>query len=381
MRGCTRPCLVHLAGLRPDKQMDHRPHLDRVVLAMRDTHRDEASGPVPQSIGGASAFELLAATLQEAGFTFSHYEGGGAPDGRAVVLWDIGSFARPPRVPTDSVLIAWTLESPLVAHRAFGRLASIARESRALLTFPGAEPLVEQRGRFVPIFYPNRWRERSATLDWGSRDLLVMVNSNKRAHPGVEMMTWGNPYRATRIAAAATLARVRRLRGELSLLDLYEARLDALEHFSKVPGFSLYGVGWDRPPVGRPSLRIGDVYAGPAGSKAEALNASKFCLCYENTSFPGYITEKIFDCFFAGTIPVYLGAPDVTEHIPSDTFVDARTFRSMDELGKRLLSMSEDEGRIHLAAAARFVDSDRFKRFSDEAFVNAFVTLIHELAS
>ena len=30
----------------------------------------------------------------------------------------------------------------------------------------------------------------------------------------------------------------------------------------------------------------------------------------------GYISEKIFDCFYSGTIPIYLGAKDVKTIFP-----------------------------------------------------------------
>ena len=48
-----------------------------------------------------------------------------------------------------------------------------------------------------------------------------------------------------------------------------------------------------------------------------------FAICYENArDIPGYITEKIFDCFFAGCVPIYWGgAPNVTDHIPANTFI------------------------------------------------------------
>jgi hypothetical protein len=40
-------------------------------------------------------------------------------------------------------------------------------------------------------------------------------------------------------------------------------------------------------------------------SKKNTLEKYKFSICYENArDIPGYITEKIFDCFFAGCVPI-----------------------------------------------------------------------------
>lgn len=38
-----------------------------------------------------------------------------------------------------------------------------------------------------------------------------------------------------------------------------------------------------------------------------------FSVAVENDQHPGYFTEKIMNCFALGTIPVYLGDPDITD--------------------------------------------------------------------
>lgn len=50
----------------------------------------------------------------------------------------------------------------------------------------------------------------------------------------------------------------------------------------------------------------------------------KFIICIENSYQNGYITEKIFNCFFSQTVPLYLGAFDVSRFICPESFVDLR---------------------------------------------------------
>ncbi len=88
----------------------------------------------------------------------------------------------------------------------------------------------------------------------------------------------------------------------------------------------------------------GMIAQGP-GPKLDVLSRYKFCLGFENTSFPGYITEKIFDCFLAGTIPIYMGAPDILDYIPRSCFVDLRRFNNYDELGEYLNAFSASESK------------------------------------
>jgi hypothetical protein len=48
-------------------------------------------------------------------------------------------------------------------------------------------------------------------------------------------------------------------------------------------------------------------------NKEEALNDYMFSVTIENAQYAGYFTEKILDCFATGTIPIYLGDPNIGE--------------------------------------------------------------------
>jgi len=43
----------------------------------------------------------------------------------------------------------------------------------------------------------------------------------------------------------------------------------------------------------------------------------------------GYITEKIFDSFFTSYVLIYLGAKNITEHVPSNCFIDQRELMAL----------------------------------------------------
>lgn len=52
------------------------------------------------------------------------------------------------------------------------------------------------------------------------------------------------------------------------------------------------------------------------------FNKYKFVLCIENSYDDGYITEKIFNCFFANTIPLYKGSKKIKNYINENRFID-----------------------------------------------------------
>jgi len=55
--------------------------------------------------------------------------------------------------------------------------------------------------------------------------------------------------------------------------------------------------------------------------KEEGLCDYMFSVAIENGQYETYFTEKILDCFATGTIPVYLGAPDIGEHFNLDGII------------------------------------------------------------
>jgi len=172
-------------------------------------------------------------------------------------------------------------------------------------------------------------------------------------------------------------------------LELYTERIKAICWFEQnhPDDFDLYGIGWDRYYFKGMLSRLNrfdaltkflkpkyPLYKGSVKSKREVLQKYKFAICYENArDISGYITEKIFDCFFAGCVPVYWGASNVTEHIPEDTFIDKRNFSTYEELYKYLKNMPDEEYMNYLEAIKNFIKSDKIYPFSAECFTEILV--------
>lgn len=103
----------------------------------------------------------------------------------------------------------------------------------------------------------------------------------------------------------------------------------------------------------------------------------KFAVCYENErGAPGYITEKIFDCFFSGCVPIYLGAPNVKDFIPEDTFVDKNKFINYEELYAFVNKMDDKKFNDYQQNVERYIKSDKIRLFSAENFANTVVNNI-----
>jgi hypothetical protein len=170
--------------------------------------------------------------------------------------------------------------------------------------------------------------------------------------------------------------------------ELYSEREKAIRWFEchHIEDFDLYGTGWELnqhagPKIIRflnkirPFRKLPDngypSYRGPVERKRPILEKYRFAICYENTkNLPGYITEKIFDCFFAGCVPIYLGANNVTNYIPENCFIDRRKFATYEALYNYIVNMKNEEYLKYLIAIGNFLQSSQIKQFSIENFIN-----------
>lgn len=169
----------------------------------------------------------------------------------------------------------------------------------------------------------------------------------------------------------------------LSTKEYYTERMEAIGFFDKnySDDFSLYGRGWNRP--SKLSLRqrvFGykkyKTYKGEflAKHKYNILSKFKFCLCFDNTNDPGNISEKIFDCFKAKTVPIYRGASDIKKHIPKSCYIDAEKFANYDELYKFLKKMNETRYNSYINNAQKLLKDKQFQEtWFDEGFARFFV--------
>jgi hypothetical protein len=148
--------------------------------------------------------------------------------------------------------------------------------------------------------------------------------------------------------------------------QLYGRRIEAMSQLAKLGVVDLYGRGWDQwwshrsmwPPYWLNYKTLMSIYHGSCESKYQVLSRYTFSLCFENMAMKGYVTEKLFDCLYAGTIPLYLGAKNIDNLIPSEVYVDCRNFASWREMSDKVMSMTDSE-LVNMREAGRtFIKSE-----------------------
>lgn len=179
--------------------------------------------------------------------------------------------------------------------------------------------------------------------------------------------------------------------------ELYSERYNIIKWFETFhkEEFSLFGYGWNYKyfkPKFEIILKIFDklpflkhiflknklfVYNGEVSDKNATLSQFTFSFVYENAlNIDGYISEKIFDSFFAGCIPIYKGERNISHIIPKNTFIDARDFQTIEEIYESLKEMSEDKCCEYRKNILEYLESDNSRKFSSEYFVNQMLSVL-----
>ncbi|KAL3816813.1 hypothetical protein ACHAXA_008676 [Cyclostephanos tholiformis] len=108
--------------------------------------------------------------------------------------------------------------------------------------------------------------------------------------------------------------------------------------------------------------------------KSAALSRHVFTLAFENSEEEDYVTEKFFQAYEAGTIPVYLGAPNVDDYAPmSETYLHLRDMDDVPNVANRMHEIANDpELYRHYLRYKTLGLSDKFLALTDMTVPHTF---------
>jgi len=99
----------------------------------------------------------------------------------------------------------------------------------------------------------------------------------------------------------------------------------------------------------------------------------KFSIAFENSSQPGYSTEKIIDALKADTIPIYWGDPCLAQEINPKRFINVHDFDSFDAVIEEVKRLDQDDqAYIDMLAQPWFVGDPPPPILQDEIFKKWF---------
>ena len=110
--------------------------------------------------------------------------------------------------------------------------------------------------------------------------------------------------------------------------------------------------------------------------KGAFLRTGKFTLACENSAVPDYVTEKIVDAFAARTVPIYWGAPNVSEDFNPAAFIDCSKFPSLEAVAEKVRRLDADDAAYEAMLAAPIFKEGRCPHAFEEERLRAFLAPI-----
>lgn len=115
-------------------------------------------------------------------------------------------------------------------------------------------------------------------------------------------------------------------------------RLHAINALSRVGSVEVFGNS-----VGR-----------PVPSKAAIAKDFRFVLCFENDLYPGYVTEKPFEAWATGAVPLWWG-DDPAGYVNEEAVVNAARFSSLSNFAESVAEIDADHAQWESKASARIL--------------------------
>ena len=121
------------------------------------------------------------------------------------------------------------------------------------------------------------------------------------------------------------------------------------------------------------------IYRGVVKDKVKTASFFKYEFCCENAKNNGRLSERIFQSFFSGTVPIYIGDKTVKKYIPKNCYIDFWKFQNIDDCYKYIVNISDKKYKIYLKNISAFLRSDKYYQhtvdWNVENLINSIIKL------
>ena len=81
----------------------------------------------------------------------------------------------------------------------------------------------------------------------------------------------------------------------------------------------------------------------PYEGKVDFLRICKFTIACESIRYPGFVTEKIVDPFFAHSVPLYYGNPMIDKEFNTEAMIHLGSFPTLEEGIEKVIEVDQDD--------------------------------------
>jgi hypothetical protein len=103
----------------------------------------------------------------------------------------------------------------------------------------------------------------------------------------------------------------------------------------------------------------------------------KFTVAFENTSYPGYVTEKLVDPMFALSVPIYWGNPEVADDFNPASMVVA-TGRRLEDVVNEVVALDQDNASYLAKLREPWFHGNVPNKYCSRERLGSFLSQIYE---
>lgn len=113
-------------------------------------------------------------------------------------------------------------------------------------------------------------------------------------------------------------------------------------------------------------------------NKLDFIKSYKFTIAFENESYPGYTTEKIFEPMLVNSVPIYWGNPLIGEDFNTKSFLNYHDFENERELIERIIEIDgKDELYMEMLSETFFKNNIPNKYVDPNNILDKFVKIFN----
>ncbi|NQU33616.1 MAG: hypothetical protein HQ521_10305 [Bacteroidetes bacterium] len=264
------------------------------------------------------------------------------------------------------MFMSYSGESPINSLKYHKNINKISAHFHCIYGFIGVSKLLINKSNFRTFYWPMNIKYYSKKK-FEDRFLLAYIASAKSKFPYSPRYRFTYYYRKPRYYVNWLIKKRYLGYGK----DISNYRFEYIRKLATSKEFYLFGKGWTKVLKEDRFFKSIEFANIPeeVDDKGCKLQNFKFTLCFENTLFPGYITEKIFDAMLAGSVPVYVGCNNITQEVPSECFINVNDFSSPESLLEYLRSMDKNDWELIYSRIIAYIVSEEFKnKYSAKLF-------------
>jgi hypothetical protein len=143
-------------------------------------------------------------------------------------------------------------------------------------------------------------------------------------------------------------------------------RYELIQELSKYKSVDVYG------------NRYGNIGDGE-DKKLDIISEYKFNICFENSIYPGYYTEKPLHAKVAGCIPIYWSDQKLSVDFNDKCFINLSNFSNLNEMVEYIIEIDKDHDRYLKIKNQSLFSDNKYPINLFESIISKFKNKIYNL--